>query len=242
MSSELGTLLRALGREDSETVSILTQVPGNEGILNVHWTTVADCDLVVDSLPGCNVWYGVQPIARPDTGRGRATDITAVTALYADLDWRRPGKPDGMEPAEALELTAKLSALIGSEPVGIVVSGNGIQPYWRTERLDPEFGRNLLTWWRAQVLETAGEMKVSVDSQVYDLPRILRVPGPDNLKDVENPKQTRWVPRSGRQLSRMDLFMLMQNKPVTGDSRYDQYDRRGGDLSPRDGVRWYTPE
>jgi len=136
MSSELGTLLRALGREDSETISILTQVPGSEGILNVHWTTVADCDLMVDSLPGCNVWFGVQPIARPDTGRGRATDITAVTALYADLDWRRPGKPDGMEPSEALELTAKLSAIVGSEPVGIVVSGNGIQPYWRVERVD----------------------------------------------------------------------------------------------------------
>lgn len=242
MSSQLGQLLRLIGREGNETVSILTQVPGNDGILNVHWTTVADADLVVDSLPGCNVWYGVQPIARPDTGRGKATDITGLVCLYADMDWRRPGKPDGMEPSEALELTAELSDLLGSEPVGIVVSGNGIQPYWRVERVDPEFGRNLLSWWRYQVLTAASEMKVSIDSQVYDLPRILRVPGPDNLKDEENPKPTRLVVKNGRSLSRSELSVLMLNNPIQQSNDYSAFDRRGGDLSPRDGVRLFTPE
>lgn len=244
MTSQLGQLLRSLGREDHETVSVLTQVPGHGGVLNVHWTTVEGADSLVDSLVGCNVWFGVQPLDRPDTGRGRATDCTGIVALYADIDWKREGKPDGISPVEALQFVDALSDILGAEPVNIVASGNGIQPYWRIERQDVEFGRQLLSWWRQQVLKVAANMKVSIDSQVYDLPRILRAPGPDNLKDPENPRPTRLVHRGGGTLTREQLFMIMQLNPgeTSPNSDYSQYDRRGGDLSPRDGVRYFTPD
>lgn len=245
MPSQLGQLLRSLGREDQEAVSILTQVPGQEGILNVHWTDVEGADTLVNSLVGCNVWFGVQPLDRPERGRGRATDVTGLVALYADIDWKRDGKPDGMSPTEALEFVNHLTdKLGGAEPVYIVASGNGIQPYWRVERQDVEFGRTLLAWWRHQVLEVAIEMKVNIDSQVYDLPRILRVPGPDNLKNVNDPKPTKLVPHGGGTLTREHLSRLIMLNPVvtSPNSDYSQYDRRGGDLSPRDSVRFFTAD
>lgn len=243
MTSQLGQLLRSLGRDDDETVSVLTQVPGQGGTLHVHWTTVEAADALVDSLVGCNVWYGVQPLSRPDTGRGRATDITGLVALYADLDWKRDGKPDGMDRQEALDLVGKLSGLLGEEPVGIVVSGNGIQPYWRVERLDPAYGKIVLSWWRHTVLAVATEMKVSIDSQVFDLPRILRVPGPPNLKDPSNPQGTLLVSKTGGTLTRQHIAQLMMLHPVVTSADHDsRYDRRGGDLSPRDSVRFFTPE
>jgi hypothetical protein len=87
-----------------------------------------------------------------------------------------------------------------------VASGNGVQPYWRIERQDPEFGKMLLGWWRQQVLAVAVEMKVSIDSQVYDLPRILRVPGPSNLKNPDSPRPTKLIPLRGVTLTREHFY------------------------------------
>lgn len=244
MTSQLGQLLRSLGRVGDETVSVLTQVPGQGGTLHVHWTTVDGADSLVDSLVGCNVWYGCQPLSKPDTGRGRATDVTGLVTLYADLDWKRDGKPNGMDRQEAMDMVAKLSEVLGEQPVGIVVSGNGIQPYWRTALLDPEYGKIVLSWWRHTVLSVATEMKVSIDSQVFDMARILRVPGPPNLKNVDDPRPTQFVPRTGGTISRAHLAQLMMLHPVVTlcDSDSSRYDRRGGDLSPRDSVRFFTDE
>lgn len=241
MTSHLGALLKAIGREDEETVSVLTQVPGQGGTLHVRWTTVADADAMVNSIVGCNVWHGVQALDRPDSGRGKAVDITGLVALYADIDFKHDGKPDGMDRVDAMTLVNKLSNLLGTDPVGIVASGNGIQPYWRVERVDVDFGRQVLSWWRYSVLAIAAEMQVYVDSQVFDLPRILRTPGPPNLKDPHNPKNTTWVPKLGYPLTRTDLFQLMQAHPIPElAEKNSKYDRRGGDLSPRDSVRYFT--
>lgn len=244
MTSQLGQLLRSLGRDGDEAVCVLTQVPGQGGTLHVHWTTVETADILVDSLVGCNVWYGCQPLSKPDTGRGRATDVTGLVTLYADLDWKRDGKPNGMDRQEAMDMVAKLSEVLGEQPVGIVVSGNGIQPYWRTALLDPEYGKIVLTWWRGTVLAAATEMKVSIDSQVFDLPRILRVPGPPNLKNVDDPRPTQLVSKPGGTLSRERLSQLMMLHPVVTscDSDSSRYDRRGSDLSPRDSVRFFTDD
>lgn len=141
-----------------------------------------------------NVWFEINPsnFDRP-AGRSKAGDITRLTALYADLDFKE--KPHGMSSLpEALEVVQSLSAIIGFQPSAIVQTGGGIHPYWPI--LDGEIDDDnradsirRLKRWGELVKQTAKAAGGDADS-VYDLPRILRVPGTFNLKNADVPRGT----------------------------------------------------
>jgi len=118
--------------------------------------------------------------------------VTRLSALFADLDV----KPGGLATMRAAtDVVNVISELLGTKPAAIIMSGHGLQPLWT---LDPEdddahldddnrgravallrrFGR--LVW---HVASTRGG---HVDS-VFDLARILRVPGTVNVKDPAVP-------------------------------------------------------
>lgn len=155
----------------------------------------AHLDRVIDHLrdTGMNVWFEVNPsLYDAEQGRSSAQHITRLAAVWADLDFKDSGlgSEDG-----AFQVIDDLSAALGVQPAVIVHSGNGLQPYWpvlngqiTTENRDDV--ALLLRRWGAFVKRVAENNGGTADS-VFDLPRVLRVPGPPNMKQREQPKPTR---------------------------------------------------
>jgi P4 family phage/plasmid primase-like protien len=197
--SSLRALLTALGRE-GQSVRLLLQHPGEPATSPyIAWENVDKAvDMQADQQK--NVWFEVQPskYTSRNGGRSSASDIVALSALYADIDYKdvsatRPGM--GNEHT-ARELIADLSSALGLEPTAIVTSGHGLQPYWRLDGVitdgdlvTSEKLEGLLLRWGLLVQHFATARQGNVDN-VFDLPRVLRVPGPDNLKDPTRPVAT----------------------------------------------------
>jgi AAA domain len=185
--SDLRRLLEALGRDPGERISI--NYYDRAGNLVPEITTVAGAPTAAAKYVEKDCYFGVQPTGDFKRGRGLASDVIGLRDLYADLDV----KPGGMKTWDAARnVINTLSDLLGVAPVGIVNSGGGLQPHWAVERgddtdwadeKDPRHGnaQALLRRWGRLVAHTAAGWQGNVDS-VYDLSRILRVPGTTNCK------------------------------------------------------------
>jgi P4 family phage/plasmid primase-like protien len=131
-----------------------------------------------------NIWFEINPSRVAQ--RATASDITQLAAFYIDIDYKDSGAGSV---AKARELVDLLSDLIGVGPSAVVYSGHGIQPYWAVdpeEDFDPVLAQGILNRWGAFTRFIAGSLGIQLDS-VFDLPRIFRVPGSRNMKDVSNP-------------------------------------------------------
>lgn len=145
-----------------------------------------------------DTWFTVNEIQGPAgmRGRGGAEAIVRLAALWVDLDVKPGGCPT-MEVAE--QIITDLSAAIGYDPSVIIHSGHGLQPLWPIE--DGEIGdtfthpeaTTLVKRWGRMVATIAATRKAEVDS-LYDLPRILRVPGTINHKGEPVPAYATFPP------------------------------------------------
>lgn len=188
----IARLYEELGREPSDKVALSFVNATTE------WTTQHVQARFADALAGTfvdrglNVYMMVNPVQGVAKGRGDANAVTALAALWADLDI----KPGGMESYEdSVKVVDMLSSVLNCNPVAIVHSGHGIQPYWAVEDGEiTDHNRNyvkgVLKRWGYLVARMAEIVGGKVDS-VYDLPRVLRAPGTINYKDPDNPIQTR---------------------------------------------------
>lgn len=212
-------LLEVLGRSE-DMINVFTLPDGLS-----HWTTASQAEDEAARWSGeQNVYFGVQPMVEVMNGRGKSRDVTAVVTLYADLDYVGPHKPDGMTPAVAMEIIRDLSDILGTYPSAIVNSGHGLQPYWPVEPVETVEGALLLLRWRQLVIQVAANHGTTVDTGVYDLPRILRVPGPPNLKYGESAK-TALVTPWGEQPKLTEVHLTAVFDVVLGDEVTRQYDR-----------------
>ncbi len=161
--------------------------------------TVADLDRLADELATTaerhDVYVGCCPLShRPSKGRGRAGDVAALPALWADLDRAGPGHSppaDGhpLPPTSAAALDA-VAAL--PSPSVVVDSGGGLQAWWILDEpllIDDdnraEVAELVAGWGRALV--AAGAAKGWHVDDVSDLARILRPPGTVNRKPGRPP-------------------------------------------------------
>lgn len=83
-------------------------------------------------------------------------------------------------------VVSDLSGMLRAQPVAVVDSGHGVQPYWRLEAGDVHVAARLVARFRWLVELVAGENGGTVDN-VFDVSRILRVPGSVNVKDPGSP-------------------------------------------------------
>ena len=184
-TSPIGDLYLALGREAEDRVSLSYFNDTTE------WTTrQVQVRFADDFARGLteqhqNVYLMVNTVA-PDAqfvnGRGDASLVNRLVALWADLDY----KDGGLSPEKARNVIDMLSAIVNCEPAAIVHSGGGVQPYWALEdaditELNRKYMQNLLRRWGKLVQRLATIEGGKADS-VYDLPRVLRAPGTLNFK------------------------------------------------------------
>ena len=135
--------------------------------------------------------------------RGDASKITKLRALWADLDF----KDSGLKDAEtAKDVIAMLSGILNSDPVAVVFSGYGFQPYWLIEDGDINdnnraYVSGLCKRW-GQLVQRVASIEGGHVDPVYDLPRVLRAPGTYNLKDADSPVLTKlWLSKASTPLS-----------------------------------------
>lgn len=217
-------LLELLGYTDGEHVGICWQPMHDKEFRKavVGYGGAADTAMLIG--PNADTWFQVNPTApRPvdddgrQKGRGTAEDVTRLAALWADLDIKAGGC-NSVEQAQTI--IANLSEWLGTRPSAIVLSGHGLQPYWPIEdgQLVPtgsdyasmieasaELRANaaaLLRRWGRLVQHVANMQGAKVDN-VFDLPRILRVPGTTNHK--ADPVSVLCIPDSGAPLSMDDI-------------------------------------
>jgi hypothetical protein len=114
------------------------------------------------------------------SGRGTADDVVMITAMWADIDFGERKKKGTPPDEDAAKEIIKRTGLKGSI---IVNSGHGLHPYWLFKEpltIDLQ-SRSIIKRWGQTVQACAGSIKYSVDS-VWDLARVLRVPGTVNYK------------------------------------------------------------
>ncbi len=177
-------LLGTLGHTDGEFTAIgYKDTEDTDGVFHTAVMAPAEAAEFAATLPDtADVYFGVNPVRRMPAGRrGTATDVTRLAALWADLDVKPGGCPN-IDVAEAI--IAELSIALGSRPSAITHSGHGLQPYLPIADgaiTDTVRAAAFLRRWGRTVAATADRHDVAVDS-VFDLPRMLRVPGTFNNK------------------------------------------------------------
>lgn len=151
-------------------------------------------DEVAAVLAACtqlDTWISAQPVSVPllSTRRGSSADVTRIAHLYADLDYDEGKVPDT---ATGFDIIDGLSDVLGYPPSVVVASGHGLQPWWV---MAPEPRSTLasraraLRKWGSTVTRIAASHGAGVDN-VFDLPRVLRVPGTTNRKQPDRPART----------------------------------------------------
>jgi P4 family phage/plasmid primase-like protien len=174
-------LFDVLGYGPEEFVSVNTLPPG--GVWKSAVVPVADAPGLVDILgTSANVYYGVNPVQRMMSGRGSYEDITRMAAIWIDLDFKSGGCGS---PQTARKVMADVSSAVGVQPSVIVRSGGGLQPLWPIEDFlitdadSRQRAAAALHRFGELVRRVASSHGCKVDS-VFDLPRVLRVPGSFN--------------------------------------------------------------
>ncbi len=214
-STQFVELLERLGRTPTDNVTICYQSNVQRFTSKTIKISLAESTIqALDSL-GNNIWYEINPSSA--TGRASLDDITQLAAVYIDIDYKDGGAGSVANAKQLIEL---LSDLIGVGPSVVVYSGHGIQPYWAIdpeEEFEPVLAQGILNRWGAFTRFVAGSIGVELDS-VFDLPRIFRVPGSRNMKDVDNPVDVFAVfPKQWRPLSLGELNDILIAHGITSE-------------------------
>jgi hypothetical protein len=188
-------LLWPLGVPEGEVLIITSQEPGRS-LENAPASTVelaADLGAVAERLR-VHCWLNVA--TRPAGIRGRGTKDESLTfpALWADLDVAE-GAPEGIHDGAAVfatygEAIAVLDRFL-LRPTAIVRTGYGLSAWWMLDEPAPAAVVGPLI---AGMKATMGRLSGNrADPNVYDLARMMRLPGTWNVKVPEAPRPVELV-------------------------------------------------
>ncbi len=134
------------------------------------------------------------------TSQKRLTEeeVGGLAGMWADIDWEHPvhRKPNlPQTPDQALETLEE--ALL--KPTLLVDSGHGIQAWWLFEKPwlfhsleEHELGRRAAQWWHQHIKGLYTDRGRTTDS-VFNLDRIIRLPGTWNNRDPADPKPVKVI-------------------------------------------------
>ena len=153
-----------------------------------------------------NHYVGWSPMNPVNGGRGKASDVSAVHAVWADLDVKQPGGFSSL--AECREVIAAISEQLGTNPAFIISTGRGLQPVWAVigDR-SPMVMVPVLKLFGTLVKKVAKAHGGAADS-VFNPDRLLRLPGSRNFKYEDTPTVTvefpeEWAPIPQEELTRI---------------------------------------
>ncbi len=136
-----------------------------------------------------NIYFGVCLRKRilPNNLRGKDSDVSIITTLYADIDIKSKAHAQTALPNSVKEAADFLNSL-PLKPTIIVNSGNGLHAYWLLDipfkiqsANDQEYISSIFKGWSKVLSLKANEQDWKLDN-VSDLARVLRVPGSINHK------------------------------------------------------------
>ncbi len=149
----------------------------------------------INRFAGKDLYFalGFQPLEQR-TNRAKANAVVGIPGLWADIDYLSDGvahkkgniptsQKEAMKLIEAMPLTATF----------INCSGHGLHAYWLFK--EPWFFSSPKEWKDAESITKRWEELLRIEAarhgwtvdSVYDLARILRVPGTMNMKNKDNP-------------------------------------------------------
>lgn len=184
-------LTKVLGYTEDEWLAICTESDSKQwGAVVVRVDKVSD--LIARDATGMNVYYSVCPVRSglAPGAKGKAEDVTRLSALWGDLDVKDGSGVSTMEDARAI--IDQLTEWLGVAPSAITRSGHGLHPLWPVSdgeiRSDSDRARAemLLSQWKAAVRKAGAGVDSSPDS-VFNLDRVLRAPGSQNVKVPAEP-------------------------------------------------------
>lgn len=164
-----------LGFEPGDFVTVATNKVQRATTMSVE---DLDIDYAMGLLGQQDTWIGAQPV-KPGTPnkRTKASDVACVRVLYADFDYK-----DGASQTQISDVIDQLSEQIGARPISVVFSGGGFHPRWKLAKpIETDDAKGVLGRWQLTVQRVAEENGFKADS-VFDLPRVLRLPGTINEK------------------------------------------------------------
>ena len=220
------TLLGVLGYIDSERLSVAHRNGSrkNGGIITAVMP-LADVPSHVAGLPpNHDIYFGVNPVAehvRSNGAKGKADDVTRLVVLPVDLDVKDNGCRDL---THAHAIIDELSEIVGTRPVAVIHSGKGLQPLWgivdggRNDTIDIKV---ILNRWGQLAKATAKAHDANIDG-IFNLDRILRVPGTFNCKYVtkgEGPIPVVCHVDTGRALALAEINEKLGTVKVDGETK-----------------------
>lgn len=136
---------------------------------------------------GRNVFFGV---AKYETGQNRQKEnVKALRAFWVDIDCgptkaapsEKTGRPDGyIDQAAGIAALKQFCATVGLPRPLLVNSGRGIHAYWPLTR---DVTRQEWEPVASRLAELCVTQNFYVDPSVFEVARILRIPGTFNFKD-----------------------------------------------------------
>ncbi len=195
MTDETTTWLAELYGDDAEGWISLFSLDRQAGRSHVDWAPANDAAeiarLARHRATRCCVWFGVATRHhRLDGGqRGGRDDCTTIPGLWLDVDVVGPGHRSTNRLAPDLDAAHALVARFPEPPTAIIHSGGGLQAWWlfAEPMTADDDAQHLLDRWGATWARLGDEAGIDPDP-VFDLPRIMRLPGTTNRKDgLERP-------------------------------------------------------
>lgn len=156
------------------------------GQRTTRWAPIANLPALADEAealaPSSSVWFGVAPRERDlGTRRGGSADCITIPALWVDIDIAGPGHAATNLPPDR-DAAWELIRAYPLRPTYVVDTGGGLQPYWQLD--EPAHADEALAFlprWGATWAELGRRHGWHVDN-VFDLARVMRLPGTRNRK------------------------------------------------------------
>ncbi len=192
--AEKQTFLKTLFKTKPDEQAILIWIKKNKLSKYFHNADEATAYAIEQSQYG-DVYFGVCTVSgtfadNSANVKKRATsfEVVGCPALYLDIDYGNTHQKKNLPLTEQDAIA--LIALMPTEPTFIINSGNGLHAYWLFDKLvliNNEEIRTLLQAlskdWNHLLINKGKDFGYSIDS-VYDLARVLRVPGTLNHKSL----------------------------------------------------------
>ena len=173
-----------LGGNLDGPLSVFAVGPRGERV--VRWArTHQEVSALATAMTDHDVWVGMatRRTKLPGNQRGKTEHCLSIGSLWADVDVVGPNhaRPDCCPSMTAAREFVDTVSPLGP-PALVIETGGGIHAYWPlAERVAGAEAVALLERWGTYLVGKARERGWHLDN-VYDLPRVMRVPGTHNRK------------------------------------------------------------